>query len=61
MSTCLQYAKQPLTNLTLMYMLEAGKDAWFDENKVLESARFCREEVSPQMQGTLYYLPLSHF
>jgi hypothetical protein len=29
-------------------MLEAGRDAWFDNSKILESARFTSEEVNIQ-------------
>ena len=52
-------------------MLEAGRDAWFDNSKVLENARFTWEEVSGEesqiisnyafMNSTLHTLRLILF
>jgi [3-methyl-2-oxobutanoate dehydrogenase (acetyl-transferring)] kinase len=39
-------------------MLEAGRDAWFDTSKVLESARFTREELPKRLARRLLDLQL---
>lgn len=44
----LQYAKRPISKLTLHHMLEAGRDAWFDHSKILENAHFACKEVSKE-------------
>jgi len=39
-------------------MLQAGRDAWFDESKVLESARFVWEELPRRLARRLLDLQL---
>lgn len=41
----MQYAEQPIVKLTLKQMLEFGEGAWYDHNRIIESAEFVREEV----------------
>jgi len=55
---CLQYAKRPITTLTLDRMLEAGRDAWFDPTKVLQNARFTWEELPKRLARRLLDLQL---
>lgn len=54
----LQYAKRPLTKLTLDRLLEAGRNAWFDESKVLSNARFTWEELPKRLARRLLDLQL---
>lgn len=39
-------------------MLEAGRDAWFDNSKVLENARFTWEEVRRNFLNFYFHCPI---
>ncbi|KAL4529578.1 hypothetical protein Ndes2437B_g08849 [Nannochloris sp. 'desiccata'] len=53
-----EYARRPISKLTLHHMLEAGRDAWFDNSKILESARFTSEELPKRLARRLLDLQL---
>lgn len=57
-STVQEYAQQPLEKLTLRSMLDFGRDAWYDQSKILESARMCQRELPKRLARRLLDLQL---
>lgn len=54
----IQYAKQPIEQLTLTHLLDAGKDAWYDPSRTLEHARFTHDELPKRLARRLMDLQL---
>ena len=55
-SCWLQYAQQPVVQLTLRHMMELGQSAWLDQGRLIYSAEFVREEVCPCSRITAWDL-----
>jgi hypothetical protein len=55
-----EYAKKPLTQLSLHQLLASGRGAWFDGNKVLESAAFTWEELPKRLVRIFIHQILIH-
>ncbi|KAL4447906.1 hypothetical protein ABPG75_005125 [Micractinium tetrahymenae] len=52
------YAQQPVRKLTLRQLLNFGRDAWYDQSRVLDSARFVQAELPKRLARRLMDLQL---
>ncbi|PSC73841.1 pyruvate dehydrogenase kinase [Micractinium conductrix] len=52
------WAQKPVRKLTLRQLLNFGRDAWFDQSRVLESSRFVQAELPKRLARRLMDLQL---
>ncbi|KAL4853660.1 [3-methyl-2-oxobutanoate dehydrogenase [lipoamide]] kinase [Chlorella vulgaris] len=52
------WAAKPVRKLTLQKLLNFGRDAWFDQSRVLDSARFAQQELPKRLARRLMDLQL---